>query len=153
MALLEAVKEARLGIGIGAYCILTDFDVRRFGLTGREDYVIVRQMPPPQGPPPQYVDIHAGSLETGIMMRYFPEQVDAELARKLKRTELTYRDLKVLGTGDSDEIRKLIPGGYFGDPASYDVEAAERFIESTAGDLANLLESFIQGSYQPPEMG
>ncbi|MFC1942616.1 creatininase family protein [Chloroflexota bacterium] len=152
MTLLETVKEARINTGIEACSILTDFDVRRFRLTGREDHIIVRKMPPPQQPPPQYVDIHAGSLETGIMMKYFPDQVDAELARTLKRTELSYRDLKVLGSGTSDEIRKQIPGGYFGDPASYDVEAAERFIEGNALDIANLIESFLKGSYRPPEV-
>lgn len=148
-ALLEAVKEARRS-GLGAYCLLHDYDVRRCRLTGGEDYIIVRQTPPPQGPPPPYVDLHAGSLETGIMMRYFPEQVDGEMARTLKRTELTYQDLRVLGGGDSGAIRRLIPGGYFGDPAGYDVAAAEKFIESYAQDTANLIESFLKGTYRPP---
>jgi creatinine amidohydrolase len=149
VAVLEAVREARLDTGIGAYCIIADFDVRRLRLTGKEDYVIVQKMPPPQGPPPKYVDLHAGSLETGIMLNYFPDQVDAGLAKRLKATELTYDDLRALGKGGS-EIREAIPLGYFGDPASFDLEASRQFVEGNARNLANLIEDFIRGNYQIP---
>jgi creatinine amidohydrolase len=143
IVILEAFKEARNDTGIGAYCILTDFDVRRLRLTGEEDYVIVQRMPLPQGPPTKYVDLHAGSLETGIMLNYFPAQVDAELVKKLKGTELTYDDLKVLGRSES-EVREAIPLGYFGDPASFDLEASRRFVEDNCRDLANLIDDFIK---------
>jgi len=149
IAILEAVREARLDTGIGAYCIIADYDVRRLRLTGEEDYVLVQKMPPPQGSSTKYVDLHAGSLETGIMLNYFPEQVDAELAKRLKATELTYDDLRALGKGDS-EVREAIPLGYFGDPASFDLETARQFVEGNARDLSGLIEKFIKGNYQVP---
>ena len=82
-----------------------------------------------------------------MMLNYFPDQVDAELAKRLKATELTSDDLRVLGRGDN-EVREVIPLGYFGDPASFDLETARQFIEGNARDLANLIEKFIKGNYQ-----
>jgi len=152
-AILEAVREARLDTGIGAYCITPDYDVRRLRLTGEEDYVLVQKIAAfPLIPSTKYVDLHAGSLETGLMLNYFPDQVDAELAKRLKATELTVDDLKTLGKGDS-EVRETIPLGYFGDPASFDLETARQFIEGNARDLADLIEKFTRGNYQVPSTG
>jgi creatinine amidohydrolase len=152
LAILEAVKEACLDIGIGAYSVIADYDVRRLRLTGEEDYVLVQKMPPPQSPSAKYVDLHAGSLETGIMLNYFPEQVDAKLVKELKATELTYDDLRILGRDGSD-VRQAIPLGYFGDPASFDLEASRQFVEGSARNLANLIDDFIKGNYQSPVIG
>jgi creatinine amidohydrolase len=153
VALLEAVKEARKESGISAYSLLTDSDAFRFKLTGKEEHILFYPAPRVPAPRSKYVDIHAGSLETGIMMKYFPGQVNAEIARKLKATELTYSDLKVLGSNDSAAIKKAIPGGYFGDPASYDTAIAEKFIETNVRDISDLISSFLKGTYQPPMIG
>jgi creatinine amidohydrolase len=75
MATFEAVKEARLSTGIQAYSVLTDYEARNFKLNGSEDGLVVVKTPPPAGPPSKFLDLHAGSLETGIMLNYFPEQV------------------------------------------------------------------------------
>lgn len=85
------------------------------------------------------------------MLHYFPDQVDAELARTLKSTDLTFGDLMVWRQGRS-EARKVTPLGYFGDPANFDPDAGKQFIEGYAQDLANLIETFIKGNYQPPEI-
>jgi creatinine amidohydrolase len=145
-AILEAVREARLDTGIGAYCITPDYDVRRLRLTGEEDYILVQKIAAPSLiSSTKYVDLHAGSLETGMMLNYFPDHVNAELAKKLKATELTTDDLKTMGKDDSD-IREVIPLGYFGDPASFDIETAGRFTEGIARDLAGIIERFIKGN-------
>lgn len=151
VAIFEAIKEARADIGIEAYCILSDFDARRFRLTGKEDYVIIHKAPPPEAPPPEYIDLHAGSLETSIMWHYFPDQINAELARTLKSTALTYDELKVWGQGGS-AARELTPLGYLGDPAGFATEAGKQVIEGHARDFANLIEDFMKGNYQPPEI-
>ena len=149
MAILEALNEARNDTGIRAYSIFREFDMKRFGLSGREPHVIIQKGPPPAGPPPTYLEIHAESVETGIMIHYFPDQVDAEMARTLKSTDLTFKDLMVWRQGWSD-AKKVTPLGYFGDPASFDTEAAKDLIEGHARDTADLIETFLKGDYQPP---
>jgi creatinine amidohydrolase len=149
IAILEAVLNARNETGIKAYCILREFDVKRFGLTGHEPHVIIQKDPPHEGPPPRYLEIHAESTETGIMLHYFPDQVDVGIAKKLKSTDLTFKDLMVWRQGGSD-ARKVTPLGYFGDPASFDAETAKSLIEDHAGDTADLIEAFLKGNYGPP---
>lgn len=151
LAILEAINEAGIDTGIRAYCILEDSLARRLGLTGRETYVIIQKSPVPSKPPPKYLEIHAESSETSIMLHYFPDQVDAELARTLKSTDLTFDDLMVWRQGWS-EAKKVTPLGYFGDPASFDPQAGKQLVEGYAQDLANLIEAFIRGNYQPPEI-
>jgi hypothetical protein len=48
-----------------------------------------------------------------------------------------------LGKSDA-ETRKLIPGGYFGNPAGYDVEFARQFIEASALDIADTLSDYLK---------
>jgi creatinine amidohydrolase/Fe(II)-dependent formamide hydrolase-like protein len=77
------------------------------------------------------------------MLAYFPEYVDAELAKKLEPTRLTVYDLQGLGRGHA-ETRKLIPQGYFGDPAGYDIEFARNFIEASAADIADTVADYLK---------
>jgi creatinine amidohydrolase len=143
----EAVKKARIDTGIRAYCILTSLYAKRFGYTGNEYHVLI--LPATNEPPSKYLQIHAGSIETGIMMHYFPEQVNAELAKTLKSTDLTFEDLMEWRRGWGD-AKKLTPLGYFGDPAGSDPQTGKQHIESYARDLADLIKAFIDGNYKPP---
>lgn len=142
-AILEALQEARKTAEIDARCVLQPSDLRRFRLSGGEDYILLQKSPPPEPPSGEFVDYHAGSLETGIALAYFPEYADAALARKLEPTRLTNDDLKGLGRSDA-ETRRLIPGGYFGAPSCYDVEFARRFMEASALDIAVTIESYLK---------
>ncbi len=142
-AILEALQEARNNAGIDARCVLQPSDLRRFRLSGEEEFILVQKSPPSGPPPGEFVDYHAGSLETGIALAYFPEYADAALAKKLEPTRLTNDDLKGLGKSDA-ETRKLIPGGYFGAPSRYDVEFARRFMEASALDIAVTIEMYLK---------
>jgi creatinine amidohydrolase len=143
-ALLEAVREARRDMGTDTFCILTEADVRRLRLNGDEDYVLLYVGAPPMGTPGPFADLHAGSLETGIMRAYFPGQVKIEMAKQLPPTELTYRELGGLKGGD--ETRRLIPQGYFGNPAAFDEEAARRYVETVARDYTGIIADFVKGT-------
>jgi creatinine amidohydrolase len=143
-ALLEAIAEARRDLGTDARCILTEADIRRLRLTGEEDYVLLHVGALPMAAPGRFVDLHAGSLETGIMQHYFPGQVDSETAKGLPPTELTYEDLRGLGRSDA-ETKKLIPQGYFGNPAGFDAEAARQYIEAIASDYADIIAEYVKG--------
>ena len=144
-AIFEALQEARKIQGVDARCVLLPSGLRRFRLSGTEDYILVQKAPPPEPPPGKYVDYHAGSLETGIMLAYFPEYVDAALAKKLEPTPLTVYDLQRLGQSDA-ETRKLIPGGYFGNPSGYDVGFARQFIEASARDIADTVADYLKST-------
>jgi creatinine amidohydrolase len=139
----EALQEARQATGVDARNILLPSDLRRFRLSGEEDYILVQKAPPSEKPPGKYADYHAGSLETGVMLAYFPEYVNVELAKKLEPTRLTVYELQGLGRSD-DETRKLIPQGYFGDPAGYDIEFARQFIEASAVDIAGTIADYLK---------
>lgn len=151
MAILEALREARTETGIRAYYILRALDARRFNLSGKESHVIVQKDTRSPGPSPKYFEIHADSLETGIMQHYFPKQVNSKLARKLKSTDLTRRDLMQWRQGWSD-AKRITPQGYFGDPAGSDPSEAKKFIQRHVGDIADLIDTFLKGNYKPPAL-
>lgn len=147
LAILEAIQEARTDTGTRAYAVLEYSIAKRLGLSATEAYVIVYESPCPSQPPPKFLQIHADALETSVMAHYFPDHVNAELARTLKPTYLTLEDLMVWRRGWSN-ARKVTPLGYFGDPASFDPEAGKRVIESYARTLADLIETFLEGNYK-----
>jgi creatinine amidohydrolase len=142
-AILEALQEARTNTEIDARYVLLPADVRRFKLSGEEDHILVQKAPPAEPPTGEFVDYHAGSLETGIALAYFPEYADANLAKKLEPTRLTNEDLKGLGRSD-EETRRLIPGGYFGDPSRYDIDSARRFMEASGRDIADTIADYLK---------
>jgi len=154
VAILEAIEEARIHTGIMAYFLVPErmaLNIKRFGLTGKEEHIIVQKPSPRIGSPPKYLNIHAAAIETGIMVNYFPDQVNVELARTLKPTGLTIDDIMVWMRGGSN-ARQMTPLGYFGDPASFAPEAGRQLMESGARSMANLIEIFIKGNYEPPEI-
>jgi creatinine amidohydrolase len=141
--LYEAVREAREASGADVRFIASGFDLRRLRLTGDEEGVLVQQNAPAidvgKGP---YLDVHAGSMETAVMMRYFPEGLDAGAIRNLEPTKLTGEDLRDLGK--SEELtRALVPDGYFGDPAAYDVEAAEAYVNAVVASYAETIAGYL----------
>jgi len=149
--ILESFKEARVDIGVRGYCLVQDWNAKRLGLTGKEVYVLIEKSPPASEPPPKYLDIHAGEKETGLMANYFPDQVNGEMARTLKSTDFTSKHLMRFRLGWSD-TKKLTPLGYFGNPAGFDKQGSKIFIEARARGLANLIDSFLKGTYTPPDL-
>jgi creatinine amidohydrolase len=150
LAILDAVKEARVDTGIRAYFLLSEFDAKvRFKLTGREHHILIQPSPQTQEPPPKYFDIHAGGRETGVMLYYFPDQVNKELAKTLKPTNLILQDLMAWDQGWID-AKKITPLGYFGDPASFDPEVGRQRTETSITGMANLIEAFLKGKEVKP---
>ncbi len=145
LTILEAVKEARIDTGIKVYFLLSGVDAKvRFRLTGKEHYILIQPSPQTQEPPPRYFDIHAGATETGVMLHYFPDQVNKELAKTLKPTNLILQDLMAWDQGWED-AKKIAPVGYFGDPASFDPEAGRQRTETSVKRMADLIENFLRG--------
>jgi creatinine amidohydrolase len=118
-------------------------------LTGTEPHVLIHDAPRFESRSPKTLEIHADSLETGIMSKFFPRQVDIEMANTLKSTDLTLEELMIWRRGWSD-ARNVTPLGYFGDPAGFDADAAEEFIEVLSTANAGVIQSLIEGRYRPP---
>ena len=83
----------------------------------------------------EYLDLHAGGGETGIMAAHFPDQVDMELTQTLEPTKLTYRDIGEWVTN----AKKVTPLGYFGDPASSNIEESKEYHEAFCKMIADAI--------------
>jgi hypothetical protein len=64
---------------------------------------------------------------------------------KLKPTELTGKDIKFWLAGGS-EAQKLVPEGYFGNPAGFDLNRGKLIVENYAKQLTELLSKHLNGS-------
>jgi creatinine amidohydrolase len=135
-ALFDAFAQACDPVAFDARCIVTPFELKRYRFSGDEPHLLVLRDAPPSAPRTPVVDLHAGSLETGIMAAYFPQDLDAGQARQLAATTLTFADLGRW----TEDARKETPLGYLGNPAAFDAEAGRVFIERTAAALAGLIE-------------
>ena len=142
LTILEAVKEARLKTGIKAFALLTDTETRNLKLGGNEEYVTIRKSAPPAPAASPYLDLHAGSQETAIMLAYFAEQVKISMINSLIPTKITFEDLKVMRKG-GDEARNLIPLGYFGNPAGCNLPEAVKELNDIASTNADLIKKVI----------
>ena len=138
--LFQTIRGAQESVGISTYFVLSEEDVRRFGLKGDEPFIVVHKSPMVEAEPQEYLDLHAGAGETGIMAAHFPDQVDMELTKTLKPTRLTYRDVGKWVT----DARKVTPLGYFGDPASLNIDEAREYHESFCKMIADAIEKDIK---------
>ena len=150
LAILAALEQAGRNLGVQAVAVLDSFLVRRLGLTGRENHILVVPARRPAGPPPQYLEIHAEAMETGLMAEFYPAQTNTGLARSLPSTDLTLEDLMVWRQGGGT-ARRLTPQGYFGDPAAFDQAEAKKMIEALARQTAGLIKDHLAGQDRPPE--
>jgi len=141
ITILESILDARETLGLNAYCVLSEIEIMRYGLSGNEPFVVSRKSPPSDEQPQEFLDIHAGADETGIVAAFFPEQVDTDLARTLEPTQITYSDIAQWLT----DARRITPLGYLGDPAVFDVEEAREYLEADCRLIADSIEKQILG--------
>ena len=152
-AVVEGVADARLENGIRAKLIMPYRRARYSGFKGYEHCLLIQ--PPEQERVWDYYinmqDYHSGSLETSMMMKYYPEFIDEEATRHLAPTVLHGHDVMKWQSGWS-EAREVIPEGYYGNPALIEPLRAEALVESEARSHAELIESYLRGEYVPPGM-
>ena len=151
MAILNAAAEARAGTGIQAYLLMSLFNATRWKLLDNKHVLVEKPAPPSTTPPLPYVDMHAGKDETGMMAYFFPDgQVDIPMAGTLPNTELTRNIVTPVWTEGGAKARQLVPLGYAGYPALFDANAAGASHKAGAQRTADLVESFLKGTYKPP---
>ncbi|MBW2609255.1 MAG: creatininase family protein [Deltaproteobacteria bacterium] len=152
--IMEAMKEGQSSIGIKAYYLIWPGSkhASRFGLSGKEEYVFNVPSPPPEGPPPEFADVHAGKGETGIMMAYFPDLVDPEMAKTLEANKRSFKELAKWGKLSPESLRKFMGQGYIGDPANFDPASGKNWMEDKSDRTADAIDSFLKGTFEPPEV-
>jgi creatinine amidohydrolase len=138
--LLRTIIDAQESLGINVYFVMPDSDVARFNFKGDEPFLVVHKNPPEFLKPREFVDLHAGGGETGIMAAHFPDQVNMELTRTLEPTRLTMRDVGKWVTN----AREVTPLGYFGDPAGADIQEGGEYHRSFCINIADSIQSFLK---------
>ncbi len=123
--LADGIEEARRGIGVMAYFLLTRGEVLRYGVSSREG-VLIQNDSTYDGPLPSHPEVHAGAFEVGMMVSYFPGEVNVELAKTLQPTN------------------SFTPFGYWGDPAGFNPEASQEYFEAYYRMSAQAIASVIQ---------
>jgi len=136
VTILESIADARETLGLNTFCVLSEMEVMRYGLSGNEPFVVTRMSPPSDEQPQEFLDIHAGADETGIVAAFFPEQVDTDLALTLEPTRITYNEVVQWLT----DARNVTPLGYLGDPAGFDADAAREYINADCILIADSIE-------------
>lgn len=141
LTILESIIDARETLGLNAYCVLSEMEIMRYGLSGNEPFIVSHVSPPSDEQPQEFLDIHAGADETGIVAAFFPDQVDTDLARTLEPTRITYQQIAQWLT----DARSVTPQGYLGDPAGFDAEAAREYLEADCKMIADSIEKQMMG--------
>jgi creatinine amidohydrolase len=144
-----AILKSRLDIGIRVYWLIDDFIATSLGFRGREPHLLIFKAPPK--PPSQFLEIHADRYETSFMMHYFPDLVGWDCVKSLKSSDVTAQAFKVWRQGWED-ARKVTPQGFVGDPTLASPEEGKKAIETFGKEAADLIERFLQGQYQPPDL-
>ena len=142
LSIINAAKKAYEERGTGVYFIISDFFIKRAGLSGEEPYIITQPTKPE--PPAEYLDIHAGGSETSLMIKDFPELVDIDLARSLKSSLTTLDGLKIWRQG-GEKAREVTPLGYCGNPSEIDLEKANAFEKGMIEGVTRIIFDFLKG--------
>ena len=137
---IEAIIEARKDLDLDVRSLMSKEDVGRSGLTGKEPFLLVHEAPPTGMEDQEYLDLHAGAWETGAVAAFFPDEVDVKTARALKPTEITRNEIAEW----VNNMKKVTPLGYLGDPARFDASDAKTYIETSCRMMADSIQAFLR---------
>lgn len=136
---VEAIIESRQSLGLDVRYLMAEEDAKRSGLTGSEPFLLLHKSPPAGAESQEYLDLHAGAGETGLVAAYFPGQVNTQLARTLPPTKVT---MKEIGEWVKD-MKKVTPQGFLGDPAKFDAAKARKEVEEGCRMMADAVAGFL----------
>jgi creatinine amidohydrolase len=136
---IEAVVEAHKSLGINVRYLISEDEAKRAGLTGNEPFFLVHKSPPSEPELTEYLDLHAGAWETGVVAAFFPEEVNTKAARALEPTKVTMNEI---GEWVKD-MKKVTPLGYLGDPAKYNAPEARKNVEDNCRMMADAIAASL----------
>jgi len=137
---IQALVEARKGLGIDVRYLMSEGEAKRAGITGSESLFLVHKEPPAESPSSPYLDLHAGAWETGAVAAFFPKAVDMNMARTLEPTRVTAKEI---GEWVKD-MKKVTPLGYLGDPARFDAEEGRKSLEDGCRMMADAIVGILE---------
>ncbi|CAM5219554.1 Creatinine amidohydrolase [Castellaniella defragrans] len=142
-AIVAAVRKGRLESGLQPWFVCDRAVAERLG-HGPEDPDVLPFETPPE-PHGVYLDIHAGEVETSIMLGCNPALVRRETLAELKPTNLQASDLAQWRHGH-ETARQVTPQGYFGAPASATAQRGAALLENEARAIAEVIRRQVQGA-------
>ena len=118
VVIIEALKEACEKFSMNACYAFPQNILPHYGLKGDEPYICPVKPQTISVSGSKYPDVHAGDIETATIHHFYPHLVDDEQARIAP----------ACGTGDENiwtwllggHTKRLLPGGYAGDPAEFE---------------------------------
>ncbi len=145
-AILEAARKGYEELRLGVRFLVQEMFLRQAGITDAP-YVLVHRGGysghANKELLPEYVDIHAGSLETSLMYKDFPDLVNAQLARSLPSSLTTLENLKIWAQG-GDKAKEITPDGYCGHPSEFSLEEAAAYNERLTAVIPKIIHDFLQ---------
>lgn len=115
---------------------------------GREGIAVAAFPPGPGGPT---IDLHAGEVETSMMLSLAPSLVRQSIARKAPATDLTEQSVREWRKG-GETARRITPEGYLGAPARATRSKGRlRLREETAAYAAAIGHSLESGDFKAEE--
>lgn len=130
------------------YDIVHKSFIAMLGISGSEPYVLTDNNETKKNDNGQeqigesYLDVHAGSFETSLMLLEYEKLVDEEMAKKLNSSKTT-PDLFRKWVKGGSEAREVTPLGYCGNPAKIDLNSAKEFINDYSKLVAKLIAKSI----------
>jgi creatinine amidohydrolase len=143
LAMTEAARRANEEFGLRVYSVVTEFFLKRAKLHGREPYILTYSMEFDTFS--QYLDIHAGSFETSLMVNQFPDLVDIDKAQSLSSSRTTVEGLRTWLKGGL-KAREVTPLGYLGDPSAIDTRAAMESNARMVDDIVNAIHATLRNT-------
>lgn len=123
-SLLQSVQKARTE-KFNVFYLIPEQSLGHYKLNGDEAFLIPYSMPSFNAPS-LYVDLHAGTFETSWMEAAYPEHVKSAILKTLQPTKKTPEEAAIWSKG-WDDVKRVFPLGYCGDPATVEVKKAEEF--------------------------
>lgn len=121
----------------------------RLGFVDGEKGIAVAAFPP--GPDGPTIDLHAGEVETSMMLSLAPSLVRQPIARKAPATDLTEQSVREWRKG-GETARRITPEGYLGAPARATRSKGRlRLREETAAYAAAIGRSLESGNFKAEE--
>lgn len=125
--ILEAIRIANSEYGMKIKMLMEPYELDDYGLSGTEDFCLLDTA---DYPPDIFdeeengLDIHAGAFECAAMKLFYPDILEEGIARQLPDSSLDSDTIRLWLQG-GEEVRKLLPLGYAGNPAGYEKKLPE----------------------------